>query len=139
MSILSLKGVGKSYGDAAILKDIDLEVAEGEFIAIVGFSGSGKTTLMNILTGLEFPDTGTALYNGDPITGPGSERGLVFQSYSLMPWLTECVHEKSVSCREPAPHCSCRARKPAHTSIVALPPACTGRFTKRELTSASTS
>lgn len=88
MSILSLKNVSKSFGDTSILKDINLEVKDGEFIAIVGFSGSGKTTLMNILTGLDFPDTGVALYNGEPITEPSSERGLVFQSYSLMPWLT---------------------------------------------------
>ncbi len=88
MSILSLKNVQKSYGDTSILKDVNLEVKEGEFIAIVGFSGSGKTTLMNILTGLDFPDKGEALYNGSPITEPSSERGIVFQSYSLMPWLT---------------------------------------------------
>ncbi|MBV1865736.1 MAG: ABC transporter ATP-binding protein [Rhodobacteraceae bacterium] len=88
MSILSLKNVNKSYGDAAILKNINLEVEEGEFIAIVGFSGSGKTTLMNILTGLELPDGGEALYKGVQIDGPSSERGLVFQNYSLMPWLT---------------------------------------------------
>ncbi|MEM0976193.1 MAG: ABC transporter ATP-binding protein [Pseudomonadota bacterium] len=88
MSILSLKSVSKSYGDTHVLKDINLEVEEGEFIAIVGFSGSGKTTLMNILTGLETPDAGEALYKGAAISEPDPERGLVFQSYSLMPWLT---------------------------------------------------
>lgn len=88
MSILSLQNVAKSFGDSAILKDINLEVKEGEFIAILGFSGSGKSTLINILTGLETPDAGSALYNDKPITEPSPERGLVFQSYSLMPWLT---------------------------------------------------
>lgn len=88
MSILSLKNVAKSFGDSDILKDINLEVKEGEFIAILGFSGSGKSTLMNILTGLDTPDSGQALYKGEPITEPSPERGLVFQSYSLMPWLT---------------------------------------------------
>lgn len=88
MSILSLKNLSKSYGDSQILKNINLEVEDGEFIAIVGFSGSGKTTLMNILTGLDTPDSGEALYKGVPITEPSAERGLVFQSYSLMPWLT---------------------------------------------------
>lgn len=88
MSILSLQNVAKSFGDSHILKDINLEVKEGEFIAILGFSGSGKSTLINILTGLETPDSGRALYNGEPITEPSPERGLVFQSYSLMPWLT---------------------------------------------------
>ena len=88
MSYLSLKNVSKSYGDAKILSDVSIDVAEGEFVAIVGFSGSGKTTLMNILAGLEQPDTGEATFRGAPITEPGQERGLVFQSYSLMPWLT---------------------------------------------------
>ena len=92
MSILSLQNVNKSYGDgknrSEILSDINLEVKEGEFIAILGFSGSGKTTLMNILAGLEKPDSGRAEFKGEEITAPGPERGLVFQSYSLMPWLS---------------------------------------------------
>ncbi len=92
MSILELKDASKSYGEGTskvdILKNIDLEVKEGEFVAILGFSGTGKTTLINMLAGLDTPDTGTASFKGQPITGPGPERGLVFQSYSLMPWLT---------------------------------------------------
>jgi len=88
MSILSLKNVSKSYGDSQILSDINLEVKEGEFIAILGFSGSGKSTLMNILAGLDHTDTGEALFKGQPIKEPSPERGLVFQNYSLMPWLT---------------------------------------------------
>ncbi|GHA43509.1 hypothetical protein GCM10008927_05270 [Amylibacter ulvae] len=88
MDILSLKNVSKSYGDSHILSDINLNIKEGEFVAILGFSGSGKSTLMNILTGLETPDGGQALYKNMPITEPSPERGLVFQSYSLMPWLT---------------------------------------------------
>ena len=71
-----------------ILRNVDLSVAEGEFIAIVGFSGSGKTTLINTIAGLTTPDSGEVLLKGEPITGPGPDRGLVFQSYSLMPWLT---------------------------------------------------
>ncbi len=90
--ILELRGVSKGYGLGAsradVLKGIDLGVAEGEFLAILGFSGTGKTTLINLLAGLEMPDRGHALYKGYPIAGPGPERGLVFQSYSLMPWLT---------------------------------------------------
>ena len=92
MSILSLKNVDKSFGDGKnrtdVLKNINLEVQEGEFVAILGFSGSGKSTLMNILAGLEFPDSGVANFRDAEIKGPGQERGLVFQSYSLMPWLT---------------------------------------------------
>ena len=92
MSILSFKNVNKGFGDGQtrteILKDVNLEVAEGEFLAILGFSGTGKSTLMNLMAGLETPDSGTLTFKGKPITGPGPERGLVFQSYSLMPWLT---------------------------------------------------
>ncbi|MBP0618070.1 ABC transporter ATP-binding protein [Jiella mangrovi] len=90
--IIELKSVSRSYGEgkarAEILKDLDLTVEEGEFVAIVGFSGSGKTTLMSLLAGLIAADSGEVLMKGKPITGPGPERGLVFQSYSLMPWLT---------------------------------------------------
>ncbi len=88
MSILSLKNVCKSYGDTSVLKDINLEIEEGEFIAILGFSGSGKSTLINILAGLDHADSGEVLYKNTPIIEPSPERGLVFQSYSLMPWLT---------------------------------------------------
>lgn len=89
---LSLSGVCKGYGQGTsrseVLKDINLDIAPGEFVAIVGFSGSGKTTLMNMLAGLDKADSGQVLKNGKPITEPGPDRGIVFQSYSLMPWLT---------------------------------------------------
>lgn len=92
MSILRFENVNKGFGDgtarAEVLKNINLEVAEGEFLAILGFSGTGKSTLMNLIAGLEMPDSGSITFKGKPITGPGPERGLVFQSYSLMPWLT---------------------------------------------------
>ncbi len=88
MAILELKGVSKSYGATSVLRDIDLTIAEGEFVAIVGFSGSGKTTLINLIGGLTTPDAGAVLMRGKPVRGPGPERGLVFQSYSLMPWLS---------------------------------------------------
>jgi nitrate/nitrite transport system ATP-binding protein len=91
--ILTLSGITKSYSSANgtatdVLGGIDLEVREGEFIAILGFSGAGKTTLMNCIAGLTQPDGGQMLLKGQPITGPGRDRGLVFQSYSLFPWLT---------------------------------------------------
>ena len=60
----------------------------GEFVAIVGFSGSGKTTLVSLLAGLLQADSGEVLKDGQPITRPGPDRGVVFQSYSLMPWLS---------------------------------------------------
>jgi nitrate/nitrite transport system ATP-binding protein len=92
MSFLSLKGVCKSYGSAdkrtEVLSNLDLEVAEGEFVAIVGFSGSGKTTLISAIAGLIQPDAGEITLKGKPVTGPGPDRGVVFQSYSLPPWLS---------------------------------------------------
>ena len=92
---LELRGVSKGFGSGAartqVLGDIQLRIEPGEFVAIVGFSGSGKTTLVNLLAGLATPDQGEVLKLGAPVTGPGPDRGIVFQSYSLMPWLS--VHE----------------------------------------------
>ncbi|WP_179378706.1 ABC transporter ATP-binding protein [Jannaschia marina] len=88
MGILTFDTVSKGFGDTPVLRDISLDVAEGEFVAILGFSGSGKSTLMNLIAGLEQPDAGTVTFKGLPVKEPGPERGLVFQSYSLMPWLT---------------------------------------------------
>ena len=92
MAILELKSVSKSFGDepncTRVLKNATLTVEEGEFIVIVGFSGSGKTTLINLMAGLDKPDAGEVLFKGAPVKAPGPERGVVFQSYSLMPWLS---------------------------------------------------
>jgi nitrate/nitrite transport system ATP-binding protein len=88
LPIVELKDVCKSYGSSSILKNINLQVKEGEFIAIVGFSGSGKTTLISLIAGLLQADSGDVLKQGKAITEPGPDRGVVFQNYSLMPWLT---------------------------------------------------
>jgi nitrate/nitrite transport system ATP-binding protein len=92
MAFLQLQGVSMGYGPASrrteVLADIDLEIEEGEFVAIVGYSGSGKTTLMSILAGLLRPESGKVLFDGQDTPGPGPDRGLVFQNYSLLPWLT---------------------------------------------------
>ncbi|MEM7177757.1 MAG: nitrate ABC transporter ATP-binding protein [Pseudomonadota bacterium] len=92
MSVLELRNCSKGFGAGVdremVLKNIDMTIEEGEFVAILGFSGTGKTTLINLMAGLDVPDTGAALFKGAPIEGPGPERGLVFQSYSLMPWLS---------------------------------------------------
>lgn len=92
MSLLNLRNISKSFGTGSqkseVLKQINLSIDEGEFVAIVGFSGSGKSTLINTIAGLIFPDSGEALVRDEKIRGPGPERGMVFQSYSLMPWLS---------------------------------------------------
>jgi len=88
MPLLELAGVSKRFGNLHVLHDVHLSVEEGEFVAIIGYSGSGKTTLVSILAGLLSPDAGEARFEGRPIAGPGPERGLVFQNYSLLPWLT---------------------------------------------------
>lgn len=92
MSFLEISKLSKHYGDGAdrtdVLSDINLKVEEGEFIAIVGFSGSGKTTMISAIGGLIEPDEGGVIFKGKEVDGPGPERGVVFQSYSLMPWLS---------------------------------------------------
>jgi len=86
-SILSLKGVSKSYGSTHVLENISLDIEPGEVVVIVGFSGAGKSTLISLLCGLDKPDSGEVVFKGAPASGPGPERMLVFQNYSLLPWL----------------------------------------------------
>ncbi|MFL1011470.1 ABC transporter ATP-binding protein [Flavisericum labens] len=89
MAYLELKNVYKSYdNDTEVLSNINLSIEEGEFVAIVGFTGSGKTTLVNLINGLLAPTEGEVLFKGQPVTGTSHERGVIFQNYSLLPWLT---------------------------------------------------
>lgn len=91
LPFVQLKHVSKGFGSGVqrreVLNDLNLEIARGEFVAIVGYSGSGKTTLISLLAGLIRPDTGTVLIDQTEVTGPGPDRGIVFQNYSLLPWL----------------------------------------------------
>lgn len=93
MAILELKNIHKTYNPSKeykgeILDNINLTIEEGEFVAIVGFSGSGKTTLVNMVNGLLKPTEGEVIFKGKPVTGTSHERGVIFQNYSLLPWLT---------------------------------------------------
>jgi len=91
MPFLELKSVCKGYGPPSrcteVLADINLAIEQGEFVAIVGQSGSGKTTLVSLIAGLLAPDAGRITLGGQAIVGPGADRGVVFQNYSLLPWL----------------------------------------------------
>ncbi|ERK43662.1 ABC transporter ATP-binding protein [Eubacterium ramulus] len=89
---LSIQNVKKSFTvdgqKVDVLKDINLEVQEGEFIAIVGHSGCGKSTLLKIIAGLEKNDTGLVTVDGKEVNGPGMDRGMIFQEHRLFPWMS---------------------------------------------------
>ena len=93
MSIaVQCKGVWKTFGAGATavtaLKDIDLAVEDGEFVTLVGASGCGKSTLLRTIAGIESHNAGDILVGGIPVNGPGVDRAMVFQNYSLYPWLS---------------------------------------------------
>jgi ABC-type nitrate/sulfonate/bicarbonate transport system ATPase subunit len=93
MSILSVRGVSRSFETAGraptlALQETDLTVEENDFITILGPSGCGKSTLLRIVAGLDSQSSGDVLLDGKRIIGPGPDRGMVFQSYTLFPWLT---------------------------------------------------
>jgi nitrate/nitrite transport system ATP-binding protein len=92
MAYLELNNIYKNYGkgdnETEVLSNINLKIEEGEFVAIVGFTGSGKTTLVNLINGLIRPTRGEVLFKGIPVLGTSHERGVIFQNYSLLPWLT---------------------------------------------------
>ena len=92
MAYLELNNISKTFGTGDstthVLDKINLHIEEGEFVAIVGFTGSGKTTLVNLINGLDTPTSGEVLFKGKPVRDTSHERGVIFQNYSLLPWLT---------------------------------------------------
>ncbi|CAG2129273.1 Aliphatic sulfonates import ATP-binding protein SsuB [Cupriavidus yeoncheonensis] len=93
MSALSIQQVSRTFtnprgGQTQALLPVDFEVRDNDFVTILGPSGCGKSTLLRIVAGLDTPSSGTVLLDGQPVSGPGADRGMVFQSYTLFPWLT---------------------------------------------------
>ena len=93
MSQLSIQGVSRTFTSAKgaatqALLPVDFDVRENDFVTILGPSGCGKSTMLRIVAGLDSPTSGRVLLDGRPVEGPGADRGMVFQSYTLFPWLT---------------------------------------------------
>ena len=84
---LLIQNLSKSFGEKAVLEDINFSMQSGEFVTFVGSSGCGKSTLLRLIAGLDQPSRGSINVNGAPVRGPGPDRGMVFQKYSLYPWL----------------------------------------------------
>lgn len=127
--ILELDAVTKAFGRAheltTVLRDVNLAVNEGDFVSIIGYSGSGKSTLINLIAGLLKPTTGRAMMDGETINGPGPERGIVFQNYSLLPWLTVTENVR-LAVDQIFPHLSDQERKDRaaeYVDMVKLTPA----------------
>ena len=108
MSLLSIRGVSRTFTShkgqqTQALLPVDFAVQENDFVTILGPSGCGKSTMLRIVAGLDFPSSGQVLLDGKEVTGPGADRGMVFQSYTLFPWLTVAqnirfgLREKGVS------------------------------------------
>lgn len=85
---LSVEGITRHYGARPVFRDLWFGVERGEFVCLIGHSGCGKTTILNILAGLEAPDSGALVMDGHEISGPSLDRAVIFQSHALYPWLT---------------------------------------------------
>lgn len=111
---LEVQRLCKKFGDLQALQDIDLKIEQGEFVSIVGPSGCGKTTFLRTVAGLESATSGRVLLDDQPVTGPGSNRGFVFQNDSLLPWRTVLANTLI------GPEVSGRVGKPERTRAMDL-------------------
>ncbi|MBS8271751.1 ATP-binding cassette domain-containing protein, partial [Halomonas litopenaei] len=104
---LSVENLTQRYPDGAggeltVFEDVTFGVEKGEFVVILGHSGCGKSTIMNILAGLSDPTSGVVIMDGTEVKGPSLDRGVVFQNYSLLPWLSTLKNVTfGVSARHP--------------------------------------
>ena len=85
---LHIENLSKRFGSKTVLEQINFSMQSGDFLALVGSSGSGKSTILRLIAGLDQPSAGSIKVDGDPVIGPGPDRGMVFQKYSLYPWLS---------------------------------------------------
>lgn len=86
--VLDVRGLSLRYGDLTVLRDFTLQVEEGDFVCLLGPSGCGKTTVLKLIAGLVEPQAGEIRVDGKVISGPGTDRSMVFQNYGLLPWRT---------------------------------------------------
>jgi bicarbonate transport system ATP-binding protein len=134
--LLRFEQLGKEYstqqGPYVVLEDINLEVAKGEFVCVIGHSGCGKSTLLNMVSGFATPSTGRVLLEGKPITKPGPDRMVVFQGYALLPWMTayENVHLAVDSVKPSLPEAQKREIALEHLAMVGLSEAADNKITQ---------
>ena len=121
---LKISSLGKSFvtdrGETVALKGIDLEIAENEFLTLVGTSGCGKSTLLSIVAGLEQPTEGRALLDGAVVVSPGLDRGVVFQNYTLLPWLNAQENVEFALKAAGKPNMEARDIAKSHLDLVGL-------------------
>lgn len=114
------KQFGTKNGNLVVLKDINMTIEQGEFICAVGASGSGKSTLLRQMAGLDRPTSGEVRIDGVPITGPGPDRGMVFQHYTLFPWMSVQENAEFGLKLQNVPHKLRREQASYYLSIVGL-------------------